>query len=316
MKRFPALIPLLLAAGLTAFLAGCANLQRPAPSASRPLTYALVVSVNGNEAPTDAQWAALQKKFSAMLAARGVALLIDPTFADRLIHVQFYPDADDPTTGSVYVVGVRTNTSGALAVATRSPVPATSYTYSGYGSASYYNYYPQYYGYFADYSYPYTDISTVPARSGGTPPKQGHPPGTHHTTKPIDCPPEPPSRPPGSYAGNNPPGDRGGWWRSHPQSDNSSSSSYNSSSSYSSGRVYDSPSYSSSSYSSSSNSSPVYSSPSPSSSYTSSSPSISMSSSSSYSAPSISMSSSSTSSSSSSSSSSSGGGASTTEQPR
>ena len=320
MKRIQLIATALLALGVALLSNGCANLMRRQPaawSAPRPQTYALVVSVNGNEAPTDVQWASLQKKFSAMLAAKDLTLLIDPTFADKLIHVQFYPDADDPTTGTVYVVGVRNNTSQGITTLTRTAPVSTSYSYSGSSGFGANSYFPQYYGYYDDYTYGSSyGGNTVTVT---TPPKHVDHPGQHHTTRPIDCPPEAPGRPPGGYAGNHPPGEG---WRGRPSSQ-SDSTSYSSNSSYSSSRpVYDSPSYSSSSYSSSSSSSPVYSSPSPSySSSSNSAPSISMSSSSSssYSAPSISMSSSSsdTSSSSSSSSSSSGGGSSSSStQPR
>ena len=98
MKTSPLFATVLLALGLVFAAVGCSTAPRLTASAPRrATTYALVVSVNGGQPPTDAQWAVLQKKLSAMLAARGLVLVTDPTYADKLIHVQYFPDADDPT---------------------------------------------------------------------------------------------------------------------------------------------------------------------------------------------------------------------------
>ena len=69
MKRSTKLATALLALGLALATAGCSTYRRPAATARVPL-YALVVSVNGGQPPTDAQFAALQKRFAASLATR------------------------------------------------------------------------------------------------------------------------------------------------------------------------------------------------------------------------------------------------------
>ncbi len=269
MKRTSLLATALLALGLIFAATGCSTLFTPA-AANRQITCALIVSVSGGGAPTDAQWATMQKNFAALLEARGLVLVTDPTFADKLIQVLFVPDAIDPNTGVSYIVGIRNNPGSMLATVSPS-LPSYSYSYNNFPGFSSFGFSPQYYGYFTDYSYtePY-----VPVTSGPTPPSHrpnpppNHPGGGHHVTRPVDCPPDTtPHRPTPGYAGNrpppsNPPDGGNHWWNRHPSSD-SSSSGY-SSSSYSSSSNFVGPS---SSYSSSSsNSSPSISFPSSSSS--------------------------------------------------
>jgi hypothetical protein len=299
MKRTSLLATALLALGFVFSTTGCATASRSTATAPKHTpTYALIVSVSGGLAPTDAQWATMQKKFADALEARGLVLVTDPTYADKLIQVLFVPDIDDPTTGISYVMGIRDNPSNLLPARTSMIASNVSFS-SGYPMGMGYNSFglqPQYYGYYNDYTdtritsttYPSVTPPTVTPPTT-TPPHHG---GGHHVTRPIDCPPETPHHPPSTYAGRNPPsGNSGGgghWGNPRPRDSDSgySASAYNSSSRSSSDFVGPTASYSSrsssdyvgptSSYSSSSSSSQSMSFPS------------SSSSSSSYSAPSMS----------------------------
>ena len=264
MKRTSLLATALLALGFVFLTTGCASFSSPpATAVRRPNTYALIVSVSGGQAPTDAQWATMQKKFGALLASRGLVLVTDPSQAEQLIQVLFVPDLDDPTTGVSYIVGLRTNPANVIASEPRT-IPSTGYGYASTTNYAFTGMQPQYYGYFPDYADNTNPSTPAAASSRPTPtptPTPGHV-GGHHTTRPVDCPPDEPRRPPSDYAANhsrpsNPSSDGGHWWSSHPRSDpgtsgSSSSSSPSSYSSSSSDSVGPSTSYSSSA----SNSSP------------------------------------------------------------
>jgi hypothetical protein len=260
MKRTSLLATALLALGVVFATTGCATFgPSKAAAVKHNPTYALIVSVSGGQAPTDAQWATMQKKFGDLLANRGLVFVTDPTFADKLIQVLFVPDIDDPTTGTSYIVSVRDNPTNTLVTTSR--VASTSY--GSYTSASnlgfgYTGFQPQYYGYFPDYTYndnTYTSTPATPTTPGGgtvTPPHIG---GGHHTSRPVDCPPDDTRRPPNTtYAGNHPPSSRpsgesrwgGSGSRPEPSSSSYSSSTYSGGSSHSSDYAGPSTSYSSS----------------------------------------------------------------------
>jgi hypothetical protein len=257
-------------AGLAFVAAGCTTFRKPA-AASRAPTFALVVSINGGQAPTDAQWAALQKRFAAALAANGYVLISDASLADNVIHVQFFPDPADPTLGTAYVVSVRPNV--LTQVTTYAGTRALSYTYgssySGFPGYSYNDYPSDYFGYYPASGGIYV---TKPYTPPPTPPNANKP---DHRRHPGDNPPG--HRPPPNYAGGDrpshpPPSDGDRPPRRRPGTDDSGPG-------YSGSPSYLPPAYSSSAGSSSGYVGPTTS---YSSSSSSSAPAISMPSSSSY----------------------------------
>lgn len=242
MKRTSLISSALIALGMVFASTGCSTLSTSAVAHKGPATYALIVSVSGGQAPTDAQWATMQKDFAALLASRGLVLVTDPTFADKLIQVLFVPDLTDPSDGISYIVGVRDNPGALLATTSRPSSASFSYSYLNQPGFSSYAYSPQYYGYFTDY-YPDTSYSSTPPPVGNrpaTPPP--HPGGGHHISRPVDCPPDNTAhRPSPGYAGthpphSNPPDGGNHWWSRHPTSEPSTSgysaTSYSSSSDF------------------------------------------------------------------------------------
>ncbi len=232
MKRTSLLATALLTLGLVFAQTGCSTFSKPSAAVHHTPTYALIASVSGGQAPTDAQWATMQKKFAALLEARGLVLVTDPSHADKLIQVLFVPDLDDPTTGVSYVVSIRNNPGNLLASTSRA-----NSAMSSFGYATNIGFQPQYYGYYNDYLDYSQSSASSPVGSGPTTPPVA-PPAHHHISRPVECPPDEPRRPPSDYATNHPthssnsPSSGNSGWSSRPSSD-SGSSNYSSSSSYS-----------------------------------------------------------------------------------
>lgn len=278
MKHITLLATAVLLSGLVFAATGCALLRRPV-AAKPPVTYALVVSVSGGQSPTEAQWAELQRNFAGLLAARGCALVSEPTLADRIIYVEFTPNLYDPTAGNARVVSVKSN---ALTLAT-SPasfapagLPPATYTYAMSPGPGYQYFYDSY-QFYAPTNSNFTSVPT-PSTKPSSPP--------HHPNRHEDRPPDSPPRthPPIDFAGHYPvhinpnPGDAHSppshrhrpepsyshsdhtYSRSSSGDTSSSSSSSSGSSSGSSSSSYTAPA-STSSYSAPSYSSPSYSSP-------------------------------------------------------
>src|SRR4051812_47179922 len=92
-----------------AALLGCAGVHR-LPAHHPSLTYAMAVTVNGGLQPTPAQWTAIQRVVAQELDAYGYVLVTDFSLADRILRIDFEPDAIDPQTkGKITVLGWRDN---------------------------------------------------------------------------------------------------------------------------------------------------------------------------------------------------------------
>ena len=251
---------------------GCASLQKKT-QVPRPRAFALAVTVNGMLQPTPQQWALIQSKFSAALAARGWVLVNDISLADHILRVDFTPNPSDPeSSGRATILGVRRNPYSVVATRGTSPYPVGYGFAHSYGSNwPYSNFYSgNYYGYGSIYNEGYWSMPSTftPVVHTAPPTPRQHPGGREY------CPPEFHSRPSdfvahlpdsGGTRERSRPSDFGTWRderaiaraeaaRSSARSDYSSSYSNNS---FNSGSSSYSPSYSSSStdYSASSSSS-------------------------------------------------------------
>ncbi|MES2693952.1 MAG: hypothetical protein V4773_10800, partial [Verrucomicrobiota bacterium] len=186
---------------LGTFGTGCSlTRQSSPPSAYQPTrrakTFALAVTVQGGLQPTPAQWAAIQAKMSADLAARGMILVTDVALADAVIRIDFRPNPLDPEgAGHISVLGIRRNPyAGIASTAFNGPYSsgyANSYS-NGFmnpyrwGSANYFS--GDYYTYSGPWENGYTSGWTPRPSTPPPAPHRPHPPGTGGNRE--HCPPD------------------------------------------------------------------------------------------------------------------------------
>lgn len=180
-------------AGCTSRIAGH---SRSFNAPHRAPTYALAVTVHGGLQPTPAQWAAIQAKFAQELSWRGAVLVTDISLADKIIRVDFRPDAIDPeNSGHISVLGVRTNPYSGVAMNTRTGPYSPGFSFAssfasprGWGAADYYS--GDYFNYIGPWENGYTSGATTVVTTPTPTPPATRPPHRHRPGNPELCPPD------------------------------------------------------------------------------------------------------------------------------
>lgn len=178
MKASFSITTFLLLLGVVLGASGCAQMGRQR-ALHHTRTYAIAVSLPDGTQLTPEQWAFVKNTFEQSLAAQGGVLVADITDAERILRVEFVPDALDPTSGQATVLSVRTNPLYAYA-ATR-PAYSSLAFHGGISShSSLFRYYDSYYGHYYDYvpaAYSPPIVTRPDPNNGGKP------------FDPDDCPP-------------------------------------------------------------------------------------------------------------------------------